>query len=289
MGSGDGWFALPSLGEIALVAIASAIFWLPQLVEGDESSRTPAPAATAATAAPDAGDLSAAGPNSVGSETGRVDLDSRSTSECDFLAELGRVRSAVVMVLGSDERGASSQGTGFHIGGGRYVTAAHVVAGSRGSSLLEVTLFPHAIGGSLPATVEQVGSFSNTEILRDLAVLIADPIAERLEWRHPDEGDVGQAVRALGYPVSQQGLDGLTVPPAIVSPGSIVALDEQDGTKFVQVDNKVEPGMSGGPLVDECGRVVGVASLLPQWYSEDATSRDGFAIFIAMSEFDSLR
>lgn len=58
-------------------------------------------------------------------------------------------------------------------------------------------------------------------------------------------------VYAIGYPLGRN----LTVSKGIVS---ALTLDDYDDRRFIQTDAAIVPGNSGGPLVDICGKVVGM-------------------------------
>ena len=88
----------------------------------------------------------------------------------------------------------------------------------------------------------------------------------------------GDAVRAIGYPLGDKleiGKAPAASPEASVTSGSISAFrrDEQGEIKFLQTSAALNPGNSGGPLVDADGNVVGIA----QSVLKGATSI-GFAI-----------
>ena len=70
--------------------------------------------------------------------------------------------------------------------------------------------------------------------------------------------------------------------------GNIAAVAESGGIAIVQVDARVQQGMSGGPLVDECGAALGVASFVPL-RSDDSGAQQGFAVFISIAELANLR
>ena len=82
---------------------------------------------------------------------------------------------------------------------------ASVVARRTGAPLLlacGVVLFPitFLLGGTLPALLRAVaGESSDERLLRDVAVLLADPIEGSVSARAASDDDVGRSVRALGY------------------------------------------------------------------------------------------
>ena len=77
----------------------------------------------------------------------------------------------------------------------------------------------------------------------------------------PPFGDVqapklGEAVFAVGYP-----LQGLLASSLSITPGAISALAGiRNDIRFLQVTSPVQPGNSGGPLLDDSGNVIGVIS-----------------------------
>lgn len=134
-------------------------------------------------------------------------------------------------------------GSGFFISADGYVlTNHHVVDGADG---ILVTL---ADGRELKAEV--IGSDQRTDVallkveIKDAPVLtIGDPKSMRK----------GEWVLAFGSPF---GLDS-TVTAGIVS---AIGRDTGDYLPFIQTDVAVNPGNSGGPLVDLGGKVVGINS-----------------------------
>ena len=135
------------------------------------------------------------------------------------------------------------QGSGVIISEDGYiVTNNHVV---RGASQIVVELFGRR---QLPAKI--VG----TDELSDLALLKVE--ANELiaaDWGNSDELEVGSMVWAIGSPY---GLEN-TVTAGIVS-GKNRKGGESPHQEFLQTDAAVNPGNSGGPLVDSLGRVVGI-------------------------------
>jgi regulator of sirC expression with transglutaminase-like and TPR domain len=140
----------------------------------------------------------------------------------------------------ASERGL---GTGFVISAdGLIATAAHVVGEGR------------------PVAVEfpdgkkyDVVSVHAHDLKRDLAIIKIDAKGlSPLELGDSEALKDGQAVVAFGNP------KGLRF--SVVS-GVVSALREVEGRKMIQLAMAVEPGNSGGPVVDMAGRVQGVMSL----------------------------
>jgi serine protease Do len=67
---------------------------------------------------------------------------------------------------------------------------------------------------------------------------------------------VGEGVAALSYP----GVAGSAFVRTF-EPGTVTAVQRHLGSvDFIQTNANINPGNSGGPLVDSCGKVVGVAA-----------------------------
>jgi S1-C subfamily serine protease len=88
----------------------------------------------------------------------------------------------------------------------------------------------------------------------DLALLKVDAIRTPLHVRETNDLARGQKVFTLGYPlVSLQGQE------QKATFGRVNALSGyQDDERFAQIDVPIQPGNSGGPLINERGEVVGI-------------------------------
>jgi S1-C subfamily serine protease len=136
-------------------------------------------------------------------------------------------------------------GSGFPIGGNQVLTNAHVVAGTSGTHV------DTAAGGAFAAVVVLF------DPERDVAILNVPGLGEpALSTATADRGTQGAAI---GYP----GGRGETVSPAVVD-GQVQA-EGRDiyGQNLVVrqiwiIQAHVQPGNSGGPLVDRSGSVIGV-------------------------------
>ena len=264
-----------------------------------ESESTPAPAAATPAATPVATSAASSVATPVAPATMPVAPTSTPVApvatpavgpdNCDFRDELERVRGSVVRIRSARTVTSGSIGTGFHIGGGQYVTAAHVVQDESGNTHQQIWVESAATGQSELAEVVRVGSFSMSAATqeRDLAVLRAPPIEHAIAYRAPTADDIERDVRALGYPWSQAQDQSADIPPPVVVRGVLSNTAVRDNISVVQADVQAQSGMSGGPLVDECGFAIAVASAVPRALRGEAG--DGLTVFISMAELEKLR
>jgi S1-C subfamily serine protease len=156
-------------------------------------------------------------------------------------------------------------GSGFvYDAAGHIVTNYHVVQGAESVSV--------ALSNGEMVEAEIVGTDAPT----DLAVLKieADNLPDPLPLVDSDRLKVGQFVIAIGNPFGQEGT--LTV-GVISALGRII--ESPDGGfigEAIQTDAAVNPGNSGGPLLDLRGRVVGVNSQIIS--PSGASAGIGFAV-----------
>lgn len=133
-----------------------------------------------------------------------------------------------------------SSGTGFFVGPRQVVTNAHVVAGC--SELRDDR------GRAFSVTAADGG--------RDLALLTAaEPVRSFLRFNGPGGTQLGESVVVLGYPYAGSPLStGLNLTTGIVSAQSGI----RGNTGLFQITAPVQPGNSGGPVLDDSGGVIGV-------------------------------
>ncbi len=141
---------------------------------------------------------------------------------------------------------------------------------------------------SFARIVLQDGRTYDTEIIgsdayTDLAVLKVDIDGLRpIEFGSTDDLAIGQMAIAVGNPLGQDGGASLTV-------GVISALsrtvDFEDGTGLygmLQTDAPITSGSSGGALVDEMGRLIGITSAIG--VSQAGAEGIGYAIPVELVE-----
>ncbi|WP_246818783.1 MULTISPECIES: trypsin-like peptidase domain-containing protein [unclassified Corynebacterium] len=187
-----------------------------------------------------------------------------------------KVLPAVVSIY-SITRSGGAEGSGSIISPDGYVlTNHHVVAGADQGGRLEVTMND---GSRHSAT------FIASDATTDVGVIKIDDVNDLpyLQFGDSDATAVGQEVVAVGSPL---GLNA-TVTSGIVSAKNRPVRASQEGGESslidaIQTDAAVNPGNSGGPLVDMEGNIIGmnsmIASLSSGSSSEGGSIGLGFAI-----------
>jgi S1-C subfamily serine protease len=138
----------------------------------------------------------------------------------------------------------AGRGTGFFAGAGLVVTNAHVV-GSQSSVTLRLA-DGQAVTGQVVRSLPGI----------DLAIVRPEHVSGSpgvLPLRASSEIRVGQEVLAVG--------SALGVLQNTVTRGIVSAIRNAGGVTLIQTDAAVNPGNSGGPLVDRQGYVLGVTTL----------------------------
>jgi S1-C subfamily serine protease len=135
-------------------------------------------------------------------------------------------------------------GTGFFISeNGFLITCAHVIENAS-----KVRLFTSA--GTISAKVVQV------DVANDLALLKVDGRFAPLPILSSKSAHLGGTVATVGFP--DIGLQGFA--PKLAK-GEIASLSgAADDPRYFQISVPVQPGNSGGALVDERGNVIGIVS-----------------------------
>ncbi len=213
-------FALPWRAALALVLSLAAM----PLQAQQRSTPTPAPAASAAAAVP-------------------VSATARRVYE--------RARSQLLQIrtLLKNQDSQASVGSGFLVSSeGHILTNYHVIS--------QVALEPERYRLQFETTEGQQGALEllDFDVRRDLALLRADPALFRAAGAfsfRPKEQPLakGDRIYSMGNPHD--------VAFAVVE-GTYNGLVERSFDSLIYYSGSINSGMSGGPVVDEEGRVVGV-------------------------------
>lgn len=153
----------------------------------------------------------------------------------DFSSVIEKSVKGVVSV-GTDR----SLGSGFFVSSNYIVTNQHVINGANEIAVLtyDKKIYPAKLVGE--------------DSFRDLALLKIDGSSYFLELSNSDDLSVGNKVIAIGNPLGLA----FTVTEGIVS-----AVDREGPNnlrEYIQTDVSLNPGNSGGPLINTKGEVVGV-------------------------------
>jgi len=139
--------------------------------------------------------------------------------------------------------GDAAMGSGFLISSDGYVlTAAHVVGDAK------------QVRVHWPDGLDKVGEVVRVSKPRDVALIKTDARGRSPLPLRRELPQVGETVYAIGAPLGKE-LQG-TVTRGVVSANRVF-----NGYSYVQSDVMVNHGNSGGPLLDEQGRVVGITDL----------------------------
>ena len=140
---------------------------------------------------------------------------------------------------------------------GYIVTNAHVVTGAQ---RLRVDIPLPVTGGSILAARSRTvdAAIVGIDLETDLAVIkVEERNLAALPFGDSDELRVGQLVLAFGSPLGLDNSVSLGVVSAIAR-----QLEPESPMVYVQTDASINPGSSGGPLVDLRGRIVGINTLI---------------------------
>tara|TARA_B100001971_G_C18248404_1_gene576171 strand:+ start:127 stop:933 length:807 start_codon:yes stop_codon:yes gene_type:complete len=177
----------------------------------------------------------------LGSLSQELDLLKASAGE-DFSGIIENAIESVVTIKTS----AGYQGTGFIISSEGYlVTNAHVLADEDGrlASLIQAITYEQK-------TEDAAFIGYNGEL--DLALLQISGDYDYLEFGDSNDVQIGEKVIAIGNPLGLQ----FSVTEGIIS---AVHRTGPSGTNdYIQTDTALNPGNSGGPLINKQGKVIGI-------------------------------
>jgi S1-C subfamily serine protease len=178
-----------------------------------------------------------------------------------------------LVTISTQRTGANGpqRGTGAGVvvnAAGSVLTALHVVEGARS---IEVAF---SDGTSSPASVDQQDKAT------DIAVLTPERLPQVVVPAVLGGGaQVGDEVFALGHPLGLIGSLSAGVVSALDR--KIKVSDTQTLAGLIQFDAAVNPGNSGGPLLDKRGRVIGIVTGLANPSEQNFFVGIGFAVPIA--------
>ncbi|WP_336980175.1 serine protease [Altererythrobacter fulvus] len=168
-----------------------------------------------------------------------------------------------VIIIGDDNGGAYpvSHGTGFAVTPERIVTNAHVVEEARADRDLSIAIVP-SDGGKV--VYGKITAFSPRNDLALLATTVPLKLPPLTISGTPDTES--GPVTSVGYPMNVDRAQGLGVndifraQPPVKSRGFLSGARPTRDFDTLLHTAPIGKGSSGGPLLDNCGRVVGVNS-----------------------------
>lgn len=194
-------------------------------------------------------------------------------------------RSTVLVLAPADQQ--VGLGSAFFISPSLIVTNDHVIADGDPGQLFVTS---QALGRVVP--VELIArSGGNPDSKIDFALLRGSFASDQPFFRVSDQVDRLGHVVAAGFPLVvasedalfqrllQQG-DPTAAPRTSTTRGVVTSIQSHtDGTQVIAHDAEINQGNSGGPLLDLCGRVVGVNTYLVRNTETNAVAR--FALHVS--------
>jgi serine protease Do len=175
-------------------------------------------------------------------------------------AARGVVRVVIVDIQG-EQIVPLSHGTGFAVGPERIVTNAHVVAEARRDQSLAIGIVPSDGGDAVYGRLITVSQHNDLALLATTSPMRLPPLTVS---GNPTT-DSG-SVTAVGFPMNVDRAQGLSMSdlfraqPPVKSRGSLAGRRPIREFDSILHTAPIARGNSGGPLLDECGRVIGVNS-----------------------------
>ena len=181
----------------------------------------------------------------------------------DALTRALRSLTGATQPTASEADEADSTGTGFIVRTNGYILSnAHVVAGAK---KLQVVLHD---GSVHDAKLIESNTYKDLALLKiDAPGLVAAPLGDSTSVEPAD------AVMVLGYPLGTALGSGVSV-----YEGKVNAVRKEEDVPKFQIDATVNPGNSGGPLINDRGEVIGV---VVSKVKTEVAERIGFAIPLA--------
>ena len=151
------------------------------------------------------------------------------------------LNSTVHLKIGKGE-GQDSQGSGFFVHPGYVATNYHVVKGAE-------AIYVKSVANDITYTVEEITEINEKYDLAIIKISITEhPV---LDLGDSDDVHIGETIYTIGNPKGLQGT---------VSRGIISSIrDFGDRGARIQIDAPISPGNSGGPVLNENGKVIGVS------------------------------
>ena len=178
-----------------------------------------------------------------------------------------------IVIVGNDgdELFPISHGSGFAVSPKRVVTNAHVVRDALRDDSLRIAVVPSESGEAVFASVVAVNGRNDLALVQIEGALRLPPLA----LAGGSVGDSGESY-SVGYPMNVDRAQGLEIgdifraQPPVKSRGFLAGTRPSRQFHTVLHTAPIARGNSGGPLLDGCGRVLGVNSFGADTGSSDA-------------------
>ncbi len=199
-------------------------------------------------------------------------------ARADDISAAGRSVVRVVVIAFNEDGEVSDfgHGSGFAVAPNRVVTNAHVVQMEHQGNNLGVGVVPSEGAQATRARVIAIDQ------ARDLALLEIEQGSLTPIPVYTGALDDGTPVTAMGYPgnvdlaTAQSANDYITPLPPTRSAGTFSNGRSLNGISMLIHTAPIARGNSGGPLLDQCGRVLGVNTLIT--HTENGDSTFAFAV-----------
>jgi len=158
---------------------------------------------------------------------------------CNEKDTIDKVRQSVIRIIGGE-----SEGSGFAIkSDGVILTNFHVI---------EFEPSPKVV---LPDNTFETAEIIMADKNADLAIIKISKDLPVISWGDPKELESAEELLAIGFP-----LGGSLSGESSVNKGSLSARrrSRDVGVEYLQTNITLTPGVSGGPMVNVCGEVVGI-------------------------------
>jgi V8-like Glu-specific endopeptidase len=202
-------------------------------------------------------------------------------ARADDISAAGRsVVRVVVIAFEEGEVAGFGHGSGFAVAPNRIVTNAHVVAQAAEGEDVAIGIVPSEGAQAMRARIIAI------DPARDLALLEVERGNLTPIPLYTGPLDDGAPVAALGYPgnvdlaTARSAEDYITPLPPTRSIGIFSNVRPINGITTLLHTASIARGHSGGPLLDQCGRVLGVNTLITRNQEGDAP----FAFAVANRE-----
>ncbi len=175
-------------------------------------------------------------------------------------ASRGVVRVVIVEISG-DQVVPVSHGTGFAVGPETVVTNAHVVSEASGDDELAIGIVPSDGASAVYGRLIAISPRTDLALVRTTSPLRLPPLTIAANASR-DSG----SVTSVGYPMNVDRAQGLSISdifraqPPVKSTGSLAGRRPTRDFDSLLHTAPIARGSSGGPLLDDCGRVIGVNS-----------------------------